>query len=132
MIVGVGVDTVPVERIRRLLEKFGDRFVRRVYTEQEREYALSRPRRAAEILAGRFGVKEAVMKVLGTGKSSGVLWRDVETVRGEKGKPEVRLHGRARELAETLGITDVHVSITHDGGMAVAFVVAEDRREVTR
>ena len=79
----------------------------------------------AERLAGRFAVKEAVMKALGTGKSQGILWRDVETVRGRFGKPEVHLHGQAVKWAKMRGGGAVHVSITHDGGKAMAFVILE-------
>jgi holo-[acyl-carrier protein] synthase len=79
----------------------------------------------AERLAGRFAVKEAFLKALGTGKSQGILWRDVETVRGPMGKPVVRLHGQAVRWMRYRGGGTVHVSITHDGGKAVAFVILE-------
>ncbi len=130
MIVGVGVDTVPVERIKRLVEKYRERFVNRIFTQAEIEYAFRSKRRMAERLAGRFAVKEAVMKVLGTGKSQGILWKDVETLRGSRGRPEVVLRGAAKKAAEDMGIARIHVSITHDGGMAIAFVIAEDNEEV--
>jgi holo-[acyl-carrier protein] synthase len=124
MIAGIGVDIVDIARIQALLEKYGDRFLRRVYTEAETAYAMSGANRA-ERLAGRFAVKEAVMKALGTGKSQGILWGDVETLRGRSGKPEVRLHGNAMKWAKSRGGGAVHVSITHDGGKAVAFVILE-------
>ena len=94
MIAGIGVDIVDVARIQALLDRYGERFLARVYTEAEAAYAMGGANRA-ERLAGRFAVKEAVMKALGTGKSQGILWRDVETLRGRLGKPEVRLHGQA-------------------------------------
>jgi holo-[acyl-carrier protein] synthase len=121
MIAGIGVDIVDVARIQALLDRYGDRFLQRVYTETESGYAMRGANRA-ERLAGRFAVKEAVMKALGTGKSQGILWRDVETVRGRLGRPEVHLHG---EAAKRRGGGAVHVSITHDGGKAVAFVILE-------
>ncbi len=124
MIAGVGVDIVDIARIQALLDRYGERFLRRVYTEAESAYAMDGANRA-ERLAGRFAVKEAVMKALGTGKSQGVLWRDVETVRGRFGKPEVRLHGQAVKWVEDRGWGAAHVSITHDGGKAVAFVILE-------
>ncbi|MGE5284739.1 MAG: holo-ACP synthase [Actinomycetota bacterium] len=124
MIAGIGVDIVDVGRIQGLLDRFGERFLRRVYTEAETSYAMSGANRA-ERLGGRFAVKEALMKALGTGKSNGILWRDVETLRGRSGKPEVRLHGQAARWAKLRGGDAVHVSITHDGGKAMAFVILE-------
>ncbi len=124
MIAGIGVDIVDIARIQALLDRYGERFLRRVYTEEETVYAMKGANKA-ERLAGRFAVKEAVMKSLGTGKSQGILWKDVETVHGRSGKPEVRLHGRAVKWAMLRGGGAVHVSITHDGGKAVAFVILE-------
>ena len=124
MIAGIGVDIVDIARIQALLDRYGERFLRRVYTEEEIAYAMRGANRA-ERLAGRFAVKEAVMKALGTGKSQGILWRDVETLRARSGKPEVRLHGQAVRWAELRGGGAVHASITHDGGKAVAFVILE-------
>lgn len=124
MIAGIGVDIVDVARIQALLDRHGERFLRRVYTEAETAYAMGAANKA-ERLAGRFAVKEAVMKALGTGKSQGILWKDVETVRGRLGRPEVRLHGQAVKWLKIRGWSVVHVSITHDGGRAVAFVIIE-------
>ena len=124
MIAGIGVDIVDIARIQALLDRYGDRFLRRVYTEAETAYAM-RGANKAERLAGRFAVKEALMKALGTGKSQGILWKDVETVRGRSGKPAVHLHGQAVKWAKLRGGGAVHVSITHDGGKAVAFVILE-------
>lgn len=118
------MDIVDIARIQALLDRYGERFLRRVYTEAESAYAMNGANRA-ERLAGRFAVKEAVMKALGTGKSQGILWRDVETVRGRFGKPEVRLHGQAVKWVKVRGWGAAHVSITHDGGKAVAFVILE-------
>jgi holo-[acyl-carrier protein] synthase len=130
MIVGIGVDIVEVGRVKELLARYRDRFVRRVFTEAEARYA-GRSVREAERLAGRFAAKEAVLKAFGTGKSHGILWRDVETVRGAMGKPEVRLYGKALNYMNQLGGNRIHVSITHDGGKAVAFVIIEDGRTLT-
>jgi len=124
MIAGIGVDIVDVARVQALLDRYGERFLRRVYTESETAYAMGGENRA-ERLAGRFAVKEAMMKALGTGKSQGILWRDVETLRAGSGKPEVHLHGQAVRWAKLRGGGVVHVSITHDGGKAVAFVILE-------
>ncbi|UCD46679.1 MAG: holo-ACP synthase [Deltaproteobacteria bacterium] len=130
MIVGIGVDIVEVGRVKELLARYRDRFVRRVFTEAEARYA-GRSVREAERLAGRFAAKEAVLKAFGTGKSHGILWRDVETVRGAMGKPEVKLYGKALNYMKELGGSRIHVSITHDGGKAVAFVIIEDGRTLT-
>lgn len=124
MIVGIGVDIVEVGRVKDLLERYRDRFVRRVFTDEEAGYA-KRSVREAERLAGRFAVKEAVMKAFGTGKSKGILWRDVETVRGAMGRPEVKLYGNAYKYMNKLNGGRIHVSITHDGGKAMAFVIIE-------
>ena len=124
MIAGIGVDIVDIARIQAMLDRYGERFLARVYTEAETAYAMGGANRA-ERLAGRFAVKEAVMKALGTGKSQGILWRDVETLRGHLGKPEVHLYGQAVEWATLRGFGAAHVSITHDGGKAVAFVILE-------
>ena len=124
MIGGIGVDIVDISRIQALLDRYGVRFLERVYTEAEVEYAMSGPNKA-ERLAGRFAVKEAVLKAIGTGKSQGILWRDVETLRGRLGKPMVHLHGQAVKWVKLRGYGAVHVSITHDGGKAVAFVILD-------
>jgi len=124
VIVGIGVDIVEVGRVKDLLSRYRDRFLRRVFTEGEASYA-KKGVREAERLAGRFAVKEAVMKAFGTGKSQGILWRDVETVRGAMGKPEVKLYGNACKYMKKLNGNRIHVSISHDGGKAMAFVIIE-------
>lgn len=113
-----------VERVRGLLERYRNRFISRVFTDAEAMYA-GKSVREAERLAGRFAVKEAVMKALGTGKSHGILWRDVETVRGAMGKPEVKLYGNAKNYLNKLKGSRIHVSISHDAGKAMAFVIIE-------
>lgn len=127
MIAGIGVDVVEVDRVEALLARYGDRFLRRVFTDAEAEYAKKSVRQA-ERLAGRFAVKEAVMKAFGTGKSQGILWRDVETIRGALGKPEVRLYGNADKYLKTINGNTIHVSISHDAGKAMAFVIIEGER----
>ena len=124
MIAGIGVDIVDISRIKALMDRYGERFLRRVFTDAEVAYAM-RGANGAERLAGRFAGKEAMMKALGTGKSQGILWHDVETVRGGFGKPVVHLHGQAVKWAKWRNGGAVHVSITHDGGKAVAFVILE-------
>ena len=124
MIAGIGVDIVDISRIQSMLDRYGERFLNRVFTEAETAYAMSGMKKA-ERLAGRFAAKEAALKALGTGKSQGILWRDIETLRGRYGKPEVHLHGQAVKWAKLRGVERVFVSITHDGGKAVAFLILE-------
>jgi holo-[acyl-carrier protein] synthase len=111
----LGIDIIRVERIRRTLEKFGPRFSARVLTPAERRYVRDRP----ETMAGRWAAKEAVSKVLGLGVR-GIGWRDIEIERLPTGQPSVRLHGRAEQRAEQLGMARVAVSISHEAEYAVA------------
>lgn len=124
MIAGIGIDIVDIGRVEELLSRYGDRFTRRVFTDAEAAYAR-RSVKPAERLAGRFAVKEAVLKAFGTGKSQGIRWRDVETVRGPMGKPKVMLYGNAANAMNKLKGESIQVTITHDGGKAVAFVIIE-------
>jgi holo-[acyl-carrier protein] synthase len=125
MILGVGVDIVAVARIRAALEKprTGERFRARVFTEHEVAYC-SRRHHAYDSYAARFAAKEATMKALGRGFGEGLSWRDIEVTRGE-GAPTVRLSGGALARAEALGVCRIHLSLSHAGGLAVAYVIAE-------
>ncbi len=123
MIVGLGVDLCEAGRIAELEERYGRHFVERVFTADEEKWC--RGRRRHECLAGRFAAKEAALKALGTGLSHGIGWHDVELTSGEYQKPRMSFHGHAREILERLGATNVQVSITHDGGRAVAVVILE-------
>lgn len=111
----LGIDIIKVERIRAALDKFGERFSRRVLTDHERKYVRGRP----ETFAGRWAAKEAVSKVLGLGVR-GIGWRDIEVQRLPTGQPSVRLHGRAAQRAEQLGMGRIALSITHESDYAVA------------
>lgn len=120
-LIGIGIDLEDVERVDALLRRYGDRFLQRVFTEQEAAYCRRR-RFPAQHLAGRFSVKEAAMKALGTGHSRGVLWRDVEVVR-RHGPPQLEFHGGARRQFDRLGASRALVSITHTPRLAMAQVV---------
>lgn len=125
MIVGLGVDLVEVARVRRLMARWGGRFLERVFTPEEVAYALRR-RDPAEHLAARFAAKEATLKALGTGLSLGVRWREMEVRRAPGQAPTLALSGRTAALGAARGIGRLHVSLTHDAGLALAQVVAED------
>jgi holo-[acyl-carrier protein] synthase len=111
----LGIDIIKVDRIRAALERFGQRFSRRVLTDAERRYVRDRP----ETMAGRWAAKEAVSKVLGLGVR-GIGWRDIEIERLPTGQPAVRLHGRAAARAEQLEMGRIAISITHESDYAVA------------
>ncbi len=123
-IFGVGTDRVVIERIERSLDRFGDRFIQRVYTDIEHQQALSKGNTARR-LAMLFAAKEAVSKALGTGFHQGVTPRSIETIHQASGKPEVVLHGGAARVAKTAGISTIHISLTDDDGVALAFAIAE-------
>lgn len=125
MIVGMGTDLIEVDRIRQSVDRYGDKFLRRVYTEKESAYAMSK-RNFAERLAGRFAVKEAGMKAIGTGWRRGVTWRDFEVINEPGGRPTLRLTGAAGRIAQELGARRISVSITHTAAMAMAVVILED------
>jgi holo-[acyl-carrier protein] synthase len=117
-----GVDIIEIERVQRTLDRHGDRFLKRVYTELEAAFCRGR----INELAARFAAKEAVMKVLGTG-ARGVAWREIEIIPNHRGKPLVYLHGRARERAEYIELQSLDISLTHSDGHAVAFAVGQSR-----
>jgi holo-[acyl-carrier protein] synthase len=112
-----GIDVIEIERIRHAVERWGERFLHRIYTDGEIAYCRGR----AQSLAGRFAAKEAASKALGIGIRS-IRWRDIEVLPDRRGKPHVHLHGRAAERASKLGLHSYEVSITHSRSDAVAVV----------
>ncbi|HLM79919.1 MAG TPA: holo-ACP synthase [Terriglobales bacterium] len=125
MIVGTGVDIAEVPRIRQSIERFGDRFLRRIFTEGEISYCERRARRC-ESYAARFAAKEAAMKALGTGWSRGVRWRDIEVVRPKGQRPTIQFHGEAGAIAAKLGTKNIALSLTHTSEEALAHVILEN------
>ena len=123
-IVAVGLDLMQIDRIEEVIAKRGERFIERIFTHGERAYC-ERRKRPATHYAGRYAVKEAVMKVLGTGWTSGVRWVDIEVRRGPGGPPGVVLAGASAEIARRQEIDRILVSITHDAGIAAAVAIGE-------
>ena len=122
-ILGIGTDIVETVRIAKMIERHGEQFIRRVYTEHEIEYCRAR-RAANQHYAGRWAAKEAVLKALGTGWVRGITWRDVEVRNAPGGKPSIALGGGAREVCERRGIADMQISISHCRNYATAFAIA--------
>jgi holo-[acyl-carrier protein] synthase len=124
MIVGTGIDIAEVPRISQSIARFGNRFVRRVFTDGEIRYCESKANRA-ERYAARFAAKEAAMKALGTGWNHGVRWVDCEVVRLPGGRPAITFHGKAAEFAAKLGMKNAALSISHTAEQAIAQVILE-------
>ena len=123
MIVGIGLDVAEVDRIRESLTRFGDRFTARVLTPGE---IAGMPKGdAAAYVAARFAAKEAAAKALGTGFAQGVTQKSIEVVSLASGAPTLVLHGKARDLALSLGVTKMHLSLTHGRDIAAATVIFE-------
>ena len=127
MIIGSGIDMIEIRRIQRSVDRFGARFLNKVYTASEQAYCL-RKRQAAESFAARFAAKEAGAKALGTGISYGVNWLEIEVVREPSGRPTLRFHGRAKQIADAIGCARAALSLTHTVELATASVVLEDGR----
>ena len=124
MIVGIGVDIVEVERIRRAIDRYGDRFIDRIFTPAEADYC----RRCAhpeQRFATRFAAKEAGLKALGVGWTQGTQFTEVEVSNNELGAPSVTFTGKALELSRCLGVQNIHVSLTHHKHFAIAQVILE-------
>jgi holo-[acyl-carrier protein] synthase len=121
-VAAVGVDITEIDRVEAALGRFGERFLKRVFTPMEVGVCRGR----VSELAARFAAKEAVMKALGTG-AKGVAWREIEVLPNRRGKPLVYLHGRAKARAEKIELTGLDISLTHDGNLAIAMVVGQSR-----
>ncbi|MDT8436376.1 MAG: holo-ACP synthase [Gemmatimonadota bacterium] len=124
MILGIGIDQVDTGRLRDVLARRPERAAARLFTPGERGVCGTR-RREAECLAARFAAKEAFVKALGTGLRGGLRWTDIEVRTGDAGRPSIRLAGAAERRFRELGGRMIHLSLTHDGGQALAFVVLE-------
>ncbi len=122
-IVAHGIDLVDCPRIEQMIDRHGERFVRRVFTDTEQAYAKAN-KNEIEKLAGRFAAKEAVLKLIGTGWRGKIAWTDIEIINNAAGQPEVTVTGEVKRIAGELGIDHISVSITHTANFAIASAVA--------
>ena len=127
-IVAHGIDLVDCPRIEQMVQRHGERFLTRVFTDAERAYAKAN-RNEVEKLAGRFAAKEAVLKLMGTGWRGKIAWTDIEIVNSPTGQPEVTLRGEVKKIADKLKIKHISVSITHTANFAIASAVALTRTD---
>ena len=121
-LVSQGIDMVSCQRLAEAIDRHGDRFLQRVFTQAELDYCMGR-KRQIEHLAGRFAAKEAVLKVLGTGWRDGISWTDIEIRNLPSGQPQVRLSGRCREIADGMALSKILISISHIDTHAVASAI---------
>ena len=122
-IIAHGIDLVDCPRIEQMIERHGERFVRRVFTAAEQAYAEAN-KNDVEKLAGRFAAKEAILKLVGTGWRGKIAWTDIEITNNAAGQPEVALSGEVKRIADELGIGHISISITHTANFAIASAVA--------
>ena len=121
---GLGIDVVEIDRLRRAVERHGERFLRRIFTRDEIAYCARR-QDPTPSLAARFAAKEALLKALGTGLRQHMRWRDIEVCRDDLGKPSLRLYGYLQERCVTEGIQHIHLSLAHSATCAMAQVILE-------
>lgn len=129
MIFGVGVDLVNIQRLETVLQRWGDRFVKRVFTDQEAEFCFKRAYPASPF-ALRFAAKEAFSKAIGLGMRKGIRWRDIEVFHHPGGRPGLRFQGRCSEICLEKQITRFHLSLSDDGRYGVAVVVLEGNNAI--
>jgi len=127
-IIAHGIDLVDFTRIQKMLDSHGDRFLNRIFTSAEQQYAHAN-KNGIEKLAGRFAAKEAVLKLMGTGWRGKIAWTDIEVSNNKAGQPHVSLTGEVRNIAEKLGINQISVSITHTANFAIASAVALTQKQ---
>ena len=126
MVLGLGSDLIEIERLEDSIERFGDRFLHRVFTVGEIAFCQLKKRSSAESFAARFAAKEAAAKALGTGISRGVTWQEIEVRRLPGERPTLSLSGRAAERAAAMGVRGMHLTLTHNREIAMAVVVLEN------
>jgi holo-[acyl-carrier protein] synthase len=126
MVLGLGTDLIETRRVQESVDRFGERFLERIFTVGEIAYCQRKRKNAAESFAARFAAKEAAAKALGTGISRGVSWKEFEVRREASGRPTLHMSGRAAELAAAMGVRRIQLSLTHSREFALAVVVVED------
>ena len=126
MIVGIGTDVCSIERIGKTLERFGERFVKRILTAEER-IRFERARDKAGHFAKRFAAKEAFAKALGTGVHAPFTWQSITVTRDRRGKPGIRPSPAMAQHLQSIGVAEAYVSLSDDAGVAIAFVVLEGK-----
>ena len=124
MIYGVGIDLVEITRLERVMQRWGNRFVQRIFTRKEIRFCSGRSF-PASAFALRFAAKEAFSKAIGRGMRRGIRWRDIEVISLPGGKPHLALHGYSRDLCRDVNVSHVHVSLTDEGAYAAAVVILE-------
>jgi holo-[acyl-carrier protein] synthase len=125
MVLGLGTDLIEIERVQASMDRFGERFLDRVFTEGEIAYCM-RKKQSAESFAARFAAKEAGAKALGTGINRGVSWKEIEVRREIGQRPTLHFSGRAGELADAMGVRRVQLSLSHSRKLAMAMALIED------
>ncbi len=128
MITGLGIDIIKIKRIGDLIDRWGDKFIKRIFTTGEIVYCQKKSP-SLQHYSARFSAKEAVFKMLGTGWRD-MRWKDIEVINDNLGKPEIKLSGRAREIADEKGIEKIHLSLTHEDEYAVAQVIGEGGKSI--
>lgn len=126
MVLGIGTDLIEIERVQASIDRFGERFLERLFTPEEIAYSQKKKKHSAESFAARFAAKEATAKALGTGISRGISWREIEVRRQPGERPTLHLTGRAALRAKEMGVKNIHLSLTHSQDLAMAVAVAED------
>jgi holo-[acyl-carrier protein] synthase len=125
MVLGLGTDLIEIERIQASMDRFGERFLERIFTAEEIAYC-GKKKQPAESLAARFAAKEAGAKALGTGISRGISWKEIEVTRKMGERPMLNFNGRAGELAKAMGVRRAQLTLSHSRKLAIAVVVVED------
>lgn len=126
MVLGVGTDLIEIKRVQASIDRFGERFLERLFTPGEIAYCLRKRVHSAESFAARFAAKEAGAKALGTGISRGISWKEIEVRREAGERPTLHLSGRASERAAAMGVRRMQLSLTHSQALAMAVVIVED------
>jgi holo-[acyl-carrier protein] synthase len=126
MVLGIGTDLIEIERVQASIDRFGDRFLARLFTPGEIAYCVRKKKGSTESFAARFAAKEAGAKALGTGISRGISWQEFEVRRQPGERPMLHLSGRAADRAAAMGVKRVQLSLTHSRDLAMAVVVVED------